>query len=303
MKPNHAASYDTPGIIFVSRNGVDRYGKNNLTITKCTSRTTYVDANVTCISRGASGKAICGVGALRETPEPPENPNTSLLDYRDDALLQFDAFSGSLGDRFTFVQSSTVEFYMADPLTGLIRPDNVLGSGYTNLGELDIGTFEKRFSLLWNTLWKVLWAGKSTIGGNMSTLDFEGWSIQTLQNTTSHLSFPLPPTYAVSSVWLALYFVSVSVMLSAAIFSWIVRSQCRAPSILGYVSSLIRDSTYFEDYGVNTSSVEDGVEKSRRLRGLKVMIADVGNGMKNANKIAFAPVGVGGRVKEGKLYY
>ena len=297
MKPSHTASNDTPEIIFVSRNGVDRYGKNNLTITKCASRTTYVDGNVTCISRGTSGKAICGVGTLRETPEPPENPNTSLLHDRESATIQFDAFSNLLDDGFNYFQSSIVEFYIADPLTGLLRPNIVLGGVYTNLGELDIGTFERRFSLLWNTLWKVLWAGKSTMG------DFEESRIQTLQNTTSHLSIPLPPTYAVSYVWLALYFVSVSVMLSAAIFSWIVRFQCCTPTILGYVSSLIRDSTYFEDYGVNTSSVEDGVEKSRRLGGLKVMIADVGNGMKNASKIAFTPVGVGGRVKEGTFYF
>ena len=48
--------------------------------------------------------------------------------------------------------SSFVEWYLLDPLTALNNPAE---QGYTDLGQLDIKLFEKRFSLLWNTLWKI----------------------------------------------------------------------------------------------------------------------------------------------------
>ncbi|KAF2646127.1 hypothetical protein P280DRAFT_524825, partial [Massarina eburnea CBS 473.64] len=88
------------------------------------------------------------------------------------------------------------------------------------------------------------------MGGEMRIENDDWGQLWSLKNTTSHIFYPIPPTYAVSNVWLTLYFVSADVMLLAAIFSLVMRVRCRAPSVLGYVSSLARDSTYFEDCGL-----------------------------------------------------
>jgi hypothetical protein len=195
-------------------------------------------------------------------------------------------------------QSSVVEYYLFDPMNAFTT--QILSDGYVNLGSLDIGLFERRFSLLWNTLWKISWAAESATGGNMSARS------ETLQyiltNTTSNVTFPVPATYAIDKRWLTTYFISVGVMFATSIFSLVMRSRCCAPAILGYVSSLVRDSTYFHDCGVDANSTEGGPEKSKRLAKLRVMVADVGDGPDGAGKIAFAPVGMGKRVVKGRTY-
>ncbi|KAF2027625.1 hypothetical protein EK21DRAFT_24572, partial [Setomelanomma holmii] len=54
------------------------------------------------------------------------------------------------------------------------------------------------------------------------------------QNTTSQITFPLPPVYTIDRPWLTLYFVSVGIMFFAAVFSFVMHTRCRAPTILGF---------------------------------------------------------------------
>ena len=279
-------------------------------LTNCTARTTYLDANVTCISKGTLGKATCGVDAIRETPNPPRNPNVTVLDQSYHAEYSFRDFMDILDDGVTaghYYQPSITEYYLANPLKALTEVDDE--RNYPELGQLDIKTFEQRFSLLWNTLWKITWSRKSIMGGDFSApmyywapLDYDKSEIVMTQNSTSLVTFPLPAVYAVDRAWLAVYFISVGVMFFSAIFSLVVRSKCRAPVILGFVSSLVRDSTYFEGPDVYQNSAEDGVDKSKRLGKLQVMVADVGSGKEQVGKIAFAPAGIGKGVEKGRWY-
>jgi hypothetical protein len=84
-------------------------------------------------------------------------------------------------------------------------------------------------------------------------------------NMTSHVTFPFTSAYAIDRAWLTVYFMAVATMLLSAISSLFVRTRCRAPVILGFASSLIRDSMYFAHYGVYNNSTEDGSERSKRL--------------------------------------
>jgi hypothetical protein len=81
------------------------------------------------------------------------------------------------------------------------------------------------------------------MGGNMT----QESSYDTLLNTTSVTTFPLPPIFAINLPWMALYFISVAVMFFAAVFSLVMRHRCHAPTLLGYVGSLRRDSRFFVD--------------------------------------------------------
>jgi len=95
-----------------------------LTVTQCRARTTYVDAKVTCISRGSLGKANCGVDALREMPDPPANPRESVLDNFGYAFATLDEYMDML-DEVASGRSSNLEYYLADPLTAYsILEDN-----------------------------------------------------------------------------------------------------------------------------------------------------------------------------------
>ncbi|ORY04463.1 hypothetical protein BCR34DRAFT_572675 [Clohesyomyces aquaticus] len=283
-----------------------------LSLTKCSPRTVYVDANVICVSRGISGKMICGVVALRESPNPPAASNMTIFDYPLAVGHGSDSFGYFLINSVSFGQaSSTAEYYMMDPLTALTGSRNG-NSRWTDpqryetvdLSSLHIEVFEQRFSLLANTLWKISVLRQTVVGGNMSSLgdDQDLPAEMFLRNTTSRVTFPLPSTFKISKAWLAVYFVAAFVMLIAATFALLMHAFCRAPAILGYVSSLIRDSTFFDDFGMYKNSMEDGVEKTKRLGELRVMIADVGSGTDGVGKIAFAPVGAGERVRKRRMY-
>ncbi|KAF1935725.1 hypothetical protein EJ02DRAFT_415284 [Clathrospora elynae] len=114
---------------------------------------------------------------------------------------------------------------------------------YSNLGELDIKLFEQRFSLLWNSLFKISVEYICIMGGNMTPPPY----FDTLLNTTSITTFALPPVYAINKPWVALFFVSVAIMFFAAVFSLVIHLRCHARSLPGFVSSLIRDSKFFSD--------------------------------------------------------
>jgi hypothetical protein len=88
-------------------------------------------------------------------------------------------------------------------------------------------------------------------------------------------------------------------MFAAAVFSLVVHYRCHAPQILGFVSSLTRDSTYFE--GVRGNSSEDGAKTAKRLRSLRGRVEDVHAGA-DVGKIAFAPAQDGLRVRKGRWY-
>jgi hypothetical protein len=127
---------------------------------------TYIDAQISCILKGALGKASCGVNSVRETLRPTNPTNLTIFESRyyrwPYPVSGFspnlrNAVATSFMDTLDDLQrgsgaSSMIEWYIKDPLTAL---NNNAGIAYANLGELDIKLFEQRFSLLWNTHWKV----------------------------------------------------------------------------------------------------------------------------------------------------
>jgi hypothetical protein len=90
-------------------------------------------------------------------------------------------------------------------------------------------------------------------------------------------------------------------MLFAAVFSLVMTYLCGAPAVLGYASSLVKDSPFFGDNRSKQSSTEEGADTTKRLGSLRVMVADV-RGDEEAGRIAFAPPDVDKRVKKGRGY-
>ncbi|KAL1798197.1 hypothetical protein ACET3X_002234 [Alternaria dauci] len=293
-------------IMFATRRDPPDY----MSITECSPRMTYVDAQVSCISKGALGKTNCGVDAVRETPMPTNPKNLTVFETRvyrwPNSTLDMTpllptflmhAFMDLLDDiKRGSGTSGIVEWYMRDPLTAVNNPAT---NTYANMHQLDIKVFEQRFSLLWNTLWKTSTQHATIMGGGLAP---SVWNDTTLHlNTTSNITFPLPATYALDIPWIVLYFVSVAIMFFAAVFSLIMHHRCHAPPILGYVSSMIRDSKYFDDGKIQGNSAEDGTGKTKRLQYLKVMIADTKTD-EDEGKIAFVPAHAESRVRRRRWY-
>lgn len=305
-----------PQFVFASHGSGNGYA-NDLFVTNCATGTTYVDVQVTCISKGALGKANCGVDAVRKTLESPGLSDAGFLEAlrMDDhvAASRFDprvargflaAFTDMLDEnQIGGGQESIIERYLTDPMTAF---DGRITFQFADLGSLDVKLVEKRLSLLYNTLWKVGWSYGSMTGGNMTNYyqelyDGKVITSSTLVNVTSQTVQPLQPVYVLDVPWLILYFVSVGVMLLAAVASLLLHAKCHTPPILGYVSSLVRDSVFFSDSGVQGNSTEGGASKAGRLAKMEVKIADVWS-EESVGRVAFAPAQGRGVVKKWRHY-
>jgi hypothetical protein len=293
-------------IVFGSTDQVDQGRRDSLSIIECSTITTYVDAQATCMSRGSLGKANCGVDAIRKKLHEVDPPSSSVLNSTGlDEMIQREYWNFGITNLLLGLMSvlpgtgerSLIERYIVDPLTAFGNPDVLEFKHDLNLSALDVDVFEKRFALLYNTLWKAGWSYRSTAGGNMT---YEA-PVERLLTTTSKTTFPLPAVYAINTPWMILYFVSVAIMFFAAVFSLIMHQRCQAPSILGFVSTLVRDSKFFDDSQTQGNSAENATKKTKRLGTMKVMIADVKSG-KEVGKIALVPVGKGRRVKKRRWY-
>ena len=308
-----------PKFIFASIAG-GTGSDDQLYVTNCETGTTYVDVQVSCMSKGASGKANCGVDAVRKSTGPtgPSGPGVLEPPRYDDMTTRegfnefvargfLVAFTDMLDDnQIGNAQESIVERYLTDPMTAF---DGAITFKYAGLGDMDIKLVERRLSLLYNTLWKAGWSYASMTGGNMRSSFNRSTSsdapadntVSTLINTTSHTVQPLQSIYALDIPWLIVYFVSVGVMFFAAVASLVLHANCNAPPVLGYVSSMIRDSVFFGDSGVQGNSTEGGASKAGRLGKMEVKIADVWCA-ESVGRVAFAPAQGRGMVKKERWY-
>ncbi|KAF2823692.1 hypothetical protein CC86DRAFT_408718 [Ophiobolus disseminans] len=296
---------------------VNRYAANGsattsmLATTQCSLSTSYVDSQAECITK-AFGKANCGVRKIRKQRDPPTPPGSSLLDgclYFSNGTRKemWGAWQVGLNDAFMHLLNlaqtgsgapGIVEKYLHDPLTAFGQ----VTKGFNEIDKTDVKVIERRLSLLYNTLWKASWMHPAAISGNLSLIrGMNLYDRDLFLNSTSRTAFPLPSVYAINAPWMVLYFASVGVMFSAAVFSLIMHAQCRAPTILGFASSLIRDSSYFCDPAYHMNSTEDGAQKSKRLGATMVRVADV-RADDDIGKVAFAPAGLGRRVGVKRWY-
>jgi hypothetical protein len=79
--------------------------------------------------------------------------------------------------------------------------------------------------------------------------------------------------YRVYAGWMVLYFSCTGLLLIAGTFSVILEYKTVAPDVLGYVSTVARNSRYL--HLPKTSSAMSGGERARKLGGFEVMMQDV----------------------------
>jgi hypothetical protein len=304
----------------------------NANVTRCSLGTTYVEAQVTCISRGSSGKALCGVDEIRKMPDPSTPSDFSLLDaqvphkclspsepcYKTTTSHPRDtnvtsnlhkAFNNYIEDELEASNDLTSIRPFSPVLRYILNPLDAFtaeGSRPTDITDPnDIKMVERRLSLLYNTLWKASWVYQSVMTGNVTASLERNAKKEPLPaagkliTTESTTKFEMEPVYVLNIPWLVMYFVSVAIMLAASIFSLVMHYRCHAPQILGFVSNLVRESKHFES--VQGNSCEDGTKASKRLAAIKVKLADI-NGTEPGGKIAFAPAQNGMRIRKRRWY-
>lgn len=273
------------------------YRAVTLHYTECSISSVYLEANITC--RSKDNGMQCGVEAVRRMPSTAAFSNVTMFNFDNSTAIGVNIaqeFPNSAGNPQHSGRSTAIEMYLQDPADAF-----VLGSGrldfYANVSAAPMELFQERLGLLINTLFHSNYHPESYFGRPLQHV----YAPEEIFNVSASTTTPLPPVYELSRPWITIYFVAAIVMFLATLFATILRWRCSAPQLLGYVSSLVRDSTHFTEAGLAGRSTESGLDIAARLGGVRVRIADV-QADDNVGRIAFAPAGEGKPVKAGRLY-
>lgn len=163
-------------------------------------------------------------------------------------------------------------------LNGMWHPFSQGTIGFVNWNYTTNADFSARFSLLFNTFWTISqWYSEITDHSNTNLSQYinatTGNVLPDYQQATATF-IRTHPAYKANYVWIVLLLVVATILLLCALLSLLLRILTIAPDILGFVSSFTRDSPYFEPLGPG-GSLLDGEQRARRLRNVRVQIADV----------------------------
>lgn len=141
--------------------------------------------------------------------------------------------------------------------------------------------FSRRLSLLLNTFWR------ATIHPGVVRGDFSfktqhendrSANITTyghINNITTRGEYESEPIYQLNWGWVIILFAGNAVMTASALFAFIMRFRAKAPDILGFINTTIRFSKELSEATEGINSTMDGADVAKRLRRLKVRLADV----------------------------
>jgi hypothetical protein len=277
-------------IVFASK------GKSSYYITNCSISTIYVNLNINCASSPRSlNHPNCAATQIRQHPNPPLATNITAFDFHtvaEEIVYSWPQILSSSNP------TTPTERFLADPATALA---DYSWSSPVELGYVSTDLFSKRLTLLINTFFQ------STINPRLITNNTSPSQRPiSLLTTTVQTTSTLPSRYILSMPWLTLYLISVALALLCGLLAIALRLRSQTPEILGYVSSLMRDSPYL-DGPPGIGSTMGGIERSRWLWERRVRLCDV-RGEKDVGRIAMAEVGaplvpvVEVRSGSGRLY-
>ena len=253
----------------------------------CPLSTVYITAQVSFVEN------ICDVVAIRPSQQPHAPSTLIPFAYID----TFGEVAGNLAtatpipkDR-TAEMSSPVELYIQDP--DFIESGRLL-TGASNLASVPIADFSLRLQHIINAYWQ----GSFDPAFMMGTINTEGVSLKSV--TAKNRVWR--NIYRCQWGWWSAYVFATTAMLTAAIASLTFDFLRKSPELLGYCSSLVRDSKYFDAcYG--TGSAIGAAERARTFNTLRLKLMDVG-GETGDSRLAIVQAGTkeGEPLERGRLY-
>lgn len=250
---NDTTNYEPRTLLFQTRyGGVSAW---------CPITTRYVESAVECVGTD------CSVISIRSSQLQHANSNLTDLGF----ISAFTSFCTYLmlasAAELHDGTSSALELYIGDPDSaphaGLIYP-NITGISASDLGI--------RLQQVINTYWFGSYDPVSMMGFlNLNMTDDLRPANLTLNTTANNVVFD--EVYVLHFGWFFALLLATSTMLCAALvgafFSW----QIRGPEILGYTSTLLRDTPYTS--AVKAGTTMDGLERARREGAMRVKLLDV----------------------------
>ncbi|PGH34620.1 hypothetical protein GX50_02510 [[Emmonsia] crescens] len=284
--------------LFESKLSVFPGVENPATVAYCNIRRVYVESAVYCVGNSSSiNKPQCSVTATRDTRKL--HPPADITPFLFRAVL--DKFTSSLatsqGQNETG-RYSLMEKYLNNTDTPLLVQEVGM-----KLYNLDKAVFSQRLTQVLNTYYMASLFPSAMVGGldtklpeytiRMYTEDpFKRSTMGTVTSLKHHI-------YATNPAWLTTFLITSAVMLFAAIASSLLAFFTHIPDVLGYASSLTRDSAHFPHAA--EGSVLDGLMRSRKFKDKKVRLGDVQSN-ERIGLLAFSETDSAARVEKKKLY-
>ncbi|KAI8723826.1 hypothetical protein NCS52_00239400 [Fusarium sp. LHS14.1] len=258
-------------------------GENYVTpspMINCTMQTITVETIMRCGPRPLTTscfarrqRRVKGNHDPNRPPEPILN-NPFVLKEAMDFWPQ--AIGGEEGDRD--LASPTENYIMGDP-----HP--FAGQPYREWTKEDLSifpdVFSRRFATAFNTYWdSALNPSSHTNVTFTSTPAFnilssgEGRNnVQPFMNSTSGTRTAVHRVYKANRFWIAILLATTTILQLLALLGLALQFFIRGPDVLGFTSSLTRDNPYVP-LAPGGSSL-DGPDRARKLRDLRLQLADV----------------------------
>ncbi|RMJ07885.1 hypothetical protein CDV36_012502 [Fusarium kuroshium] len=246
--------------------------------TICDISHVYVDVGIECERSQRLGTMSCLATQVRRSPGYPiPMPDTDLTALNGTGPAAIIAALPWLAPSYHNGYRSPFENYLADPAQGIEAGgvDEGVKDEYTSLS---LEVFAQRLALILNTALRVSYYSPAVLGFskvNLTAVAATGSAPQysyTYGNATGEF-ITTESRYWIERGWMAMYMVSIILMILAIAVVLALRLIIRAPDFLTNVSALTRDSAY-----INVppgGSTLGGEERARLLKDRRLRIRDV----------------------------
>ncbi|KAI9819460.1 MAG: hypothetical protein M1827_006908 [Pycnora praestabilis] len=259
------------------------------TVAYCPITTTFVESQVSCDGN------LCAVTAMRSSSIPHANGNLTNLGF----LAAFGEFTSQLytaAGNLHDATSSATELFIQNP--DLAVDAGLSSAVLTNLtvDELSIGLQQ---------VINAYWYGSYDPVSFMSGLEVSDSVGNTANNnkTAQAISSVYKEVYVCHQAWLFVFLLSTIIMFLAALIGAVLSMVNKGPELLGYCSSLIKDTPYLRGPNKGASALS-GSERARKFKDIRLKLVDV-EGEKEAGYIALVEddgLWPAGKLKKGRLY-
>ncbi|KAK8008162.1 hypothetical protein PG991_010713 [Apiospora marii] len=202
---------------------------------QCSVSQAYVESRVNC-TRKPNSQHSCAVTAQRPSRQPHAPKAITPLSFPTIFRWVSQELPITTGGDISY-QSEPSLYYLADPSLKAMADAYLPIAFLTNVTKRDL---EVRLGQLLNTYYQLTQMSLNIMGGTDGGFVVDPNITAPVQYNKSVLRF------GISDAWAALCLASCVVMLVAGVLSVIIAHWARGPEILGYVSTVFRDSRHME---------------------------------------------------------
>ncbi|RDW59871.1 hypothetical protein BP6252_12958 [Coleophoma cylindrospora] len=301
------------------------YNFGNNTVAECQVTQRYVESSVSC--NKTSAQSICAVVAQRESQLAHANSNLTWMSFSgvfDEISTLMPAATGA------YQHSGMIDYtqkYVLNPNTSVIMTVDQETGNNTVIGELDPQLIGKRLGQLFNAYYIGSIApftmngdpelGQQVLQPNNYTDANPVFTSLTGDNLIHSVAASVTTEteiYKCSWRWLGILVIATFIMFVLAVVGTYYDVRRHTPEILGFCSTLTRDSKYVAQPGPGGSLLE-GFERARWMKDVQLRFGDVyadgeaglmtgepGLDGEHIRSLGVAEVKMAARVRPGRLY-